>query len=196
MTFKLKSGLLAMAVLTAMVSPAFGQILNTEGTDAPAETAAPAEAAAPTNFSQTTSVFDNWSVQCREAADKKTCYSETVIRQSKPKVRDLLVLRMSKGADGTAMAIVTPNRVKLANGVVLSVGDTSLPGAFVICGATNCSAQLTLTDDVQAALSSQEQAFVSFFIFSSKDEGGEKEIKLPVSLAGFSAALENLAANE
>lgn len=190
MTLTLKSGLLAMAVLTALVGPAFAQVLNTEGTDAPAETAGS------TNFSQTTSVFENWSVQCREAAGKKTCYSETVIRQSKPKVRDLLVLRMSKGAEGTDLAIVTPNRVKLANGVVLTVGDTSLTGAFVICGTANCNAQLTLTEDVQSALASQEQAFVSFFIFSAKEESGEKEIKLPVSLAGFAAALDNLAANE
>ncbi len=190
MTLTLKSGLLVSAVLTALVGPAFAEVLNTEGTEAPAE------ATASTNFSQTTSVFENWSVQCREAAGKKTCYAETVIRQSKPKVRDLLVLRMSKGAEGTDLAIVTPNRVKLANGVVLTVGDASLPGAFVICGATNCSAQMTLTEDVQSALASQEQAFMSFFIFSSKEESREKEVKLPVSLAGFSAALENLAANE
>lgn len=190
MILKLKSSLAALAVLTLLVGPVIAQVLNVEGTDATAD------APAPTNFSQTTSVFENWSVQCRAAAEKKTCFAETVIRQSKPKVRDLLVLRMSKGAEGTQMAIVTPNRVKLANGVILTVGETSLPGAFAICGATNCSAQVILTDDLQAGLAAQEQAFVSFFIFSAKDEGGEKEIKLPVSLAGFSQALENLAANE
>lgn len=190
MTLTLKSTLLAIVAATALAGPSAAQVLNVEGVPVPEG------APAPTNFSQTTNVFENWSVQCSETAERKTCFSETVIRQSKPKVRDLLVLRMSKGADGIDMAIVTPNRVKLENGIILTGGDTLLTGEFVICGATNCSAQLVLTQDAQDALAVQDQAFVSFFIFASKDEGGEKEIKLPVSLAGFSAALENLAENE
>lgn len=191
MTINIKLGLFAISVAIAMIGPTFAQVLNVESTEASTGSSAPS------NFSQTTSVFENWSVQCREEADKKFCYSETVIRQSKPTVRDLLVLRISKGVDGLNMVIVTPNRVKLANGISFkSNDDTLMTAPFIICGATNCSAQQALTGETLAALSGQQQALVSFFIFSTESEGGEREIKMPVSFAGFAAALENLAANE
>lgn len=185
--------LMLLACALGATLPASAQILNDSAapTQATSDIASDPVSSEP-SFSQITRVFDNWSVQCRERSGEGKCFVETVVRQSKPEVRDVIVLRFSQGESGIEAAIVTPNRVKLDKGVVLSVGDSTMVAPYAICGPGNCNAVLQGDANLIEQLRSQEQLSVSFYVFAPAENGGEREIKIPVALAGFVTSFDHL----
>lgn len=183
-----------LAALLAVVPPVAGQVLNKSGGTPPAEEAGASvvEPGASANFAQITRIYESWSVQCREQSGEGRCFVETVVRQSKPTLRDVIVLRLAKAPEGVQVTIVTPNRVKLDRGATIGVGGQNHAAAYSICGPVNCNAALTSTRDLVDRLRAQKEIAVSFHIFAPAEEGGEREIRIPVSLAGFAAAFDNL----
>lgn len=176
---------------------ASAEVLNTDGTgsgsaDATSAGTSEVDPTAGASFSQITRIYDSWSLQCRERSGEGKCFVETVVRQSKPQVRDVIVLRFGLDGDGVETTVVTPNRVKLDRGVVLTIGDESFTGNYVICGPTNCNASLPSEADLADILRAQTELTVSFFVFAPADQGGEREVKIPVNLSGFSQALDHL----
>lgn len=182
-------------VLSAGVAlPVASQVLNPSGADAqPAPGTTDADPNAGPSFSQITRVYDNWSLQCQERSGEGRCFVETVVRQSKPQVRDVIALRFSLADGGVQATIVTPNRVKLDRGVTLAVGDQTYQTQYAICGPTNCNAVLAPQGGLEAVLRTQSDLSVSFYIYAKPEDGGEREIKIPVSLSGFATAFDHLA---
>lgn len=185
--------LMPVALCLGTALPVVAQVLNGSAADpgATAEAAGGEQSAGP-SYTQITRIYDNWSLQCRERSGEGKCYVETVVRQSKPEVRDVIVLRFSQAENGLEAVIVTPNRVKLDRGVSLTVGNKALSASYAICGPVNCNATLPPQEGLADLLKTQDQLAVSFHIFASADEGGEREIKIPVTLAGFATAHDHL----
>lgn len=188
--------LFPLALTLAAAVPVVAQVLNEPpGVPAPTGGTGTSEVTDPAaaSFSQITRIYGNWSMQCSERSGDERCFVETVVRQSKPQVRDVVVLRFSQSENGMRATIVTPNRVKLDRGVVLSVGDASFQAAYSICGPVNCNALLEADASLEEALRGGTELGVSFYIFAPTEESGEREIRIPVSLTGFAPAYDNLA---
>lgn len=185
--------LVPVALCAALALPVTGQVLNTETETVTPDGASQAEApAAGPSFSQITRIYDNWSLQCRERAGEGECFVETVVRQNKPRVRDVIVLRFAQGKGGIETTIVTPNRVKLDRGVILGVGDQAMTAAYAICGPVNCNATLPARTELGDLLKANTEVSVSFHVFAPAEKGGEREIRIPISLAGYAAAFDHL----
>lgn len=183
----------AVTILAATASTAVGQVLN----EAEAEGSSLSQEDLPKepSFSEFTQVFGSWSVQCREGTDGPRCFVQTIIRQSNPQPREILVIRVSQRDDAVRADVVTPNLVKLDRGVALTVGEEVYEGQYRICGPASCSSSLDLEVDALEGFRSAEQMGVSFYVFSSKAEDGQRVVEVPVSLVGFSAAYDEMLAS-
>jgi len=148
------------------------------------------------SYSEVTKVFDKWSFQCMERSGQGRCFVETVIRQNKPKVRDVVVLRLSLIGDAVEASVSTPNGVKLDRGVSLVVGEKTISANYAVCGPESCTALLGQQDALTELMREQNEMIVVFHIFASSDDGGEREIKIPVSLTGFASAYEQLVVSD
>lgn len=186
------AGVTMMATLTA-----WAQTLNKPAPAAPAPgqsvTLDETQNKALDSYSQITRIHDNWSLQCRERSGNEQCYIETVIRQTKPHVRELIVLRVMPHDGKLAGTIVTPNRVLLQNGVTLSAGNEEFKADFLICGPQNCNAAFETDLGARERLSQLPEIFVSFHV-PAPNQGAQsqQEIRLPINLTGFAAALKDL----
>ena len=190
---RLLSKIVPMAAMLFLTFPAALLAQETAPDDAAGnETAGSAGA----SYSEVTKVFDKWSFQCLERAGQGRCYVETVIRQNKPKVRDVVVLRLSQIGDAVEASVSTPNGVKLDRGVSLVVGEETVSANYAVCGPESCTALLAQQDALTGLMREQNEMAVVFHVFASSEDGGEREIKIPVSLAGFASAYEQLVVSD
>jgi invasion protein IalB len=182
--------------MAAMLFLAFPGALLAQETAPDDAAGSEAAGSAGASYSEVTKVFDKWSFQCMERAGQGRCYVETVIRQNKPKVRDVVALRLSQIGDAVEASVSTPNGVKLDRGVSLVVGEETISTNYAVCGPESCTALLAQQDALTGLMREQNEMAVVFHVFASPEDGGEREIKIPVSLAGFASAYEQLVVSD
>ncbi len=156
--------------------------------------AAPAGAQGPTPDAKvpppqtTTATYQDWVVRCEAPADKpKVCEIAQGIqaRADQGLIAQIVVGRPSK-TDPMKLIIELPPGVWLPAGATLQAGEkaTPLTLTFKSCPRA-CFADLDLKpEQVQALKAASGAGTLSF------EDGARQKVQLPISFAGFSAALD------
>ena len=129
--------------------------------------------------------YENWTVTCRDFADKRRSCSAAlqVVQQNNNQV--LFVWVLGKNSDNKLMSVLqTPTGVTLAPGVEvkLSRGGTR-KAAFVNCDSARCEAYLDTDDAFLREASSSET--VEATLYSNTGQG----VKFTLPFKGFDKAL-------
>ena len=128
---------------------------------------------------------ENWTVTCREFADKRRACSAVlqVVQQQNNQV--LFVWVLGKSNEGKLVGVLqTPTGVTLAPGVEVKLSrGGSRKATFVNCDASRCEATLDLDDAFIREASGSENADAT--IFSNAGQG----VKFTLPLKGFDKAI-------
>ncbi|WP_374832615.1 invasion associated locus B family protein [Paenochrobactrum pullorum] len=142
----------------------------------------------PGGASSLSETHGDWAVQCRlqAANDVKTKPHCSVSQQQQDnKGSRVLAVELQPTADGTSGALVLPFGLQLSKGVALQI-DEAKPGAsqqFSTCLPAGCIVPLNFGDAQLKALNAGK----TLNLIAEAVNGGE--VKLSISLDGFSAAL-------
>ncbi len=147
---------------------------------------APDAAAAPKDGQ----VFQDWMVKCEAAEgvpERCVAFQNIVVTQSRQQLLTVAVGYL--GPKGEPWVVLTvPLGVLLQSGVALKVDEgPRFDAAFKICTAKGCEAGISPEDDVLWLLETGLVARIAFL-----DGITGRQITVPVSLKGFSAAFQTL----
>ena len=159
---------------------------------APQSTApAPApKTAAPNPQSLDGKRFQDWTLQCKtvSAAKSEVCEMQQAIVNQQNKRVMLAVVGRVRNSDTPGMLILLPLGIALPPGVFLKVDDGERRRIDLkICEKQGCHVEVLLEPDLLAQLKAGNKAVISFYVYDR--QGKEKEVNIPISLLGFSAAL-------
>jgi invasion protein IalB len=145
-------------------------------------------------FSSSTSVFDSWSVHCRENANTKRCYAETILRSKDNPNREILRVRINKVDDGYIFIGTMPEGIALDVPFVLSLNEENrYPLSFRRCQAKRCTASDKLDSKSVSKIVSEDRIIATFFTFSRDEEVSRSPNSMALSTKGLKAALKMLA---
>lgn len=146
---------------------------------------APAQPPAPQPVRTEIVPHDNWTVTCREFADKKrSCSGVLQVVQSQNN-QVLFVWLLGKNNDGKVMSVLqTPTGVSIAPGVEVKLGrGPARKAVFVNCEASRCEATLDMDDAFIKDASASDQ--VEATVYSNTGQG----VKFTLPFKGFDKAL-------
>jgi invasion protein IalB len=129
----------------------------------------------------------DWQIQCPEnVSDTNPCAMvQELINEQDRRVLSAIVLHPA-GAE-PFLRVIVPLGVLLPGGMTLKIDDVEVGTVgFINCLPDGCMTQVGLTDDVLGQLKQGNQAVIVIF------EQTEQPIQLPLSLAGFTAAYDEL----
>lgn len=154
-----------------------------------AGTPASSNAQTTTEPTSVTGQFGDWQRVCKRptgAAQDICALVQDVTSESNPNVG--LSVHFQRAPDGQrVLRVFAPLGILLPPGLGLQVDDTKVGHVpFVRCHVVGCFAQVTLTPDLVGQFQAGKTAW--FIVFQSQEEG----IGIPISLAGFTAALSAL----
>ncbi len=162
--------------------------LSTVGAQSTADQ--PAASSAPATTTREPEVFKDWTMTCEQPAgsEHEQCYvfQNLILKKGRQRVLNVAIGRIAK--DNQPAALFTfPLGISLPGGVGLKI-DEGEPLRFAVerCQANGCVAPLRLDEKLLAALKSGDQARVAF------RDAARREIVVPVSLRGFTAAFNAL----
>lgn len=128
---------------------------------------------------------ENWTVTCREFADKRRLCSAVlqVVQQQNSQV--LFVWILGKGNDGKVMSVLqTPTGVTLAPGVEVKLArGPNRKATYVNCEANRCEATLELDDGFVRDASASES--VEATLYGTNGQG----VKFTLPFKGFDKAV-------
>lgn len=131
-----------------------------------------------------------WQVSCRTppgAKEEKCALVQSVTAEDRPNVGLTVVFYRAIGEDKKLLRVVVPLGVLLPTGLGLKIDEQDVGNApFLKCSKRGCVAEVVLQDEVIAKLKKGTNAM--FIIFDTPEAG----IGIPVSLQGFSTAIEGL----
>jgi invasion protein IalB len=131
-----------------------------------------------------------WQVSCRTppgAKEEKCALVQSVTAEDRPNVGLTVVFYQAIGEDKKLLRVVVPLGVLLPTGLGLKIDEADVGNApFLKCSKRGCVAEVVLQDEVIAKLKKGTNAM--FIIFDTPEAG----IGIPVSLQGFSTAIEGL----
>ncbi len=140
--------------------------------------------------------YEDWVVRCQPASDEafgagELCemYQQVSEQNSQQTVLEV-VIGYPQGADQPIALFNLPLGIRLPPGVALSVdSNDALNFPIQICLRSGCRANIALSEDLTNQLQAGNQAQLTV-----ADPQG-REIQLPLSLLGFSAALSDVQAS-
>ncbi len=131
-----------------------------------------------------------WQLSCRTppgAKEEKCALVQSVTAEDRPNVGLTVVFYKAIGEDKKLLRVVVPLGVLLPTGLGLKIDEQDVGNApFLKCSKRGCVAEVVLQDEVIAKLKTGTNAM--FIIFDTPEAG----IGIPVSLQGFSTALDGL----
>jgi invasion protein IalB len=135
-------------------------------------------------------IFKDWRVRCERPADaeKETCYvfQDLWLRKIKQRLLHIAVL-YHEGSEKATIILTLPLGILLPPGVEIQVDKTDpIRLAVEQCIEQGCQAITQLDAERLAAFKNGMKARVTF------QDGKRRSITVPVSLRGFTAALNSL----
>jgi invasion protein IalB len=143
---------------------------------------------------QTTATYEDWVVRCETRAGPspvKTCEMVQFTRaQGQPGVLTQVAIGRPMRGQPIKLVIQVPIAVWLPTGVRLTAGakDPGVAATFKRCMPTACFADTDIKDDVIRRFRSSNEPGRLLF-----KDANQKDVALPVSFKGFSAAYDALA---
>ena len=184
-----RSSLLAGCTALALTGyPLAGSAQTTK--KAPATTAAPAASGPQRPVVTMNKLFKEWRMICErpQKAKQDQCYAvqNLVIKKTNQRLLNIAIGRLSSN-DKIAAIVTFPLGISLPPGVAIKI-DENKPIRFAIerCHAGGCVGAMAIDDKTLKSLKSGKQAKVSF------RDPTRREIVVPVSLNGFTAAFKAL----
>ena len=174
----------APAPAPAVPPPAVGAGTGTEGAAAPGAPQVP-------QFSVNTPVGD-WAVRCAQTTVKSPAPCDviqlTVNQDTKQRIMSFS-LAYVPSRDAYAMQVIVPTGVALSRGMSLAAGERALNGVrFNRCERDGCYVEMLIDAPTVNALSAAGKSTTVTVI----GYGQFNEYKLPVSLNGFTEALDRM----
>ncbi len=134
--------------------------------------------------------YGAWQVSCRTppgAKEEKCALVQSVTAEDRPNVGLTVVVYKAIGEDKKLLRVVVPLGVLLPTGLGLKIDDQDVGNApFLKCSKRGCIAEVVLQDEIIKKLNTGKNAM--FIIFDTPEAG----IGIPISLQGFSNALDSL----
>ena len=134
--------------------------------------------------------YGAWQVSCRTppgAKEEKCALVQSVTAEDRPNVGLTVVVYKAIGEDKKLLRVVVPLGVLLPTGLGLKIDDQDVGNApFLKCSKRGCIAEVVLQDEIIKKLNTGKNAM--FIIFDTPEAG----IGIPISLQGFTNALESL----
>ncbi len=183
---KTKMFMIAALALLAFAAPA---VAATEGAAKPAAAARPVPV---------TTKFDDWTMQCISSSKGKYCglYQKAFATvEGKKAMAVLSEVELMKGKDGKKtphLRLVTPLGSWLPSNIGFKLDDEKqniVP--YFMCGRTGCMTDLTLEAEHIARLKKGKRLLVAYRTSPKKED----QIEAPLSMKGFSTALDALLKN-
>lgn len=188
----------------AEAAPAQGEPSAPPASDVPPASDAPPAAdaaAAPTDNADpqvgqyyAKSTDDDWTTRCLKAEQgKDPCELYQLLQDDEGNsVAEMTVIPLTNGDVAAGATLVAPLETDLIQGLGFAVGNAEPNGyPFSFCAPVGCVSRLGFTEAEVTALKRGSTATVSLLPF-----GGDREnpVRLTVSLSGFTAAFDALAA--
>jgi invasion protein IalB len=152
---------------------------------APAAPAAQAPAAQPEPIRTEIVKHDNWTVTCREFADKKRSCSGVLQVVQAQNNQTLFVWIIGKNSDGKVMSVLqTPTGVAIAPGVEVKLTrGAARKAVYVNCETNRCEATMDIDEAFSRDASASDN--VEATIYSTTGQG----VKFTLPFKGFDRAL-------
>ena len=137
--------------------------------------------------------FDGWTLRCRvERELEEICetYQQKLDADTRQVVLHTSVGRLSE-SDAYGMVIILPLGISLAPGVYIQIDDAE-PNKVSVerCDPQGCRIELLLEPDLLQALKAGSEMVTIFYTYDSS--GKREPVGVPLSLSGFTSALEAL----
>ena len=134
--------------------------------------------------------YDDWSVVCQVKSDATACAVRQVQASKQTNQTVLAIEILGTPKDKLSGFMLLPLGLVLANGAQLKIddGDAGVAIAFSTCLPQGCVVPLDLDGDMAARLRAGKTLTVSMVATDSN-----RSLALPVSLKGFSNALDRVA---
>jgi len=165
---------------------------------APQGQAAPQQSApgqaAPAETKLTERQFKDWTVRCGRQDEQGPEVCEMQQQQTDKEGRTVMAVAVGKvpGAPDLGLLIMVPLGVLLPAGVMLQIDSgAEMPLQVNRCERQGCRIEMLLKPDLLARLKSGSQAKVFFEAFDP--QGERRRLGIPISLLGFTAALNEVA---
>jgi len=133
--------------------------------------------------------FKDWKVQCMEgdsATDNQGChiFQNLVDKEGKKRVLHIAIGYV-RGRENPAAIITLPLGISLPHGITINV-DTgeAKKNPFQACFKTGCQAGFPLGSELMEEFRAGSNAMVTIY------DLGQRPVRIPVSLNGFSAAID------
>ena len=147
--------------------------------------------AAPAETKLTERQFKDWTVRCGRQNEQGPEVCEMQQQQTDKEGRTVMAVAVGKvpGSSDLGLLIMVPLGVLLPAGVMLQIDSgAEMPLQVNRCERQGCRIEMLLKPDLLARLKSGSQAKVFFEAFDP--QGERRRLGIPISLLGFTAALE------
>jgi invasion protein IalB len=138
--------------------------------------------------------FKDWTVRCGRQNEQGPEVCEMQQQQTDKEGRTVMAVAVGKvpGSSELGLLIMVPLGVLLPAGVMLQIDSGSeMPLQVNRCERQGCRIEMLLKPDLLTRLKSGSQAKVFFEAFDP--QGERRRLGIPISLFGFTAALEQVA---
>lgn len=140
----------------------------------------------------------DWQILCNRFGEgeqeQEVCEMYKLLETDDGPIAELSIAALPEGSQFPAgMTVTTPLETFLPAGVVVRI-DSGQPRQepFLVCMVIGCIARIGLDESEVSAMQRGVNAFVTIASIAAADQ----PIELPVSLLGFTAALEDLRARQ
>lgn len=193
-----KLGLATLAALLGMSTPGWTQAPPRQLAPAAARAkpAAPAATPAPGRIVQpdnTTATYGDWMHRCQQGVGTRICEIVQTLQSGKQRGPVALVaLGRPVLKEPYKFVVQLPPNVTLATGVRLALGesDEGLLAGFQRCMPGGCFAEVAMSDDVLKHWRGATEAGQIRY-----QDAAKRDVTLPLSLRGFTAATDALVKN-
>jgi invasion protein IalB len=147
--------------------------------------------AAPAEGTITERKFKDWTVRCGRQSDQgpQICQMEQQRIDNEGRTVMLVAVGQVPGSSDLGLLVMLPLGILLPAGVTLQIdGGAEVPLQVDRCERQGCRIEMLLEPDRLTRLKSGSQAKVLFEAFDP--QGERRRLGVPVSLLGFTAALE------
>jgi invasion protein IalB len=155
---------------------------------------APQGEGAPAEGTITEQQFKDWTVRCGRQAEQGPEVCEMQQQQVDNEGRTVMAVAVGRvpGSSDLGLLIMVPLGILLPAGVTLQIdGGSEMPLQVNRCERNGCRIELLLEQDLLTRLKSGSQAKVFFEAFDP--QGERRRLGVPISLLGFTAALNEVA---
>ncbi len=181
--------LLAALLALDAPAPACAQASQAAPGQAPSTTPAP-KTAAPNPQSQDGKQFQDWTLHCKTITEgqPEACEMRQAIVDKQGARVVLVIVGRVPHMEQPGMLILMPLGIALPPGAFFKIDDGDRQALELkICEKEGCRVEVLLKPDLLAQLKAGNKATVIFYAYDR--QGKEREVDIPISLLGFSAAL-------